>query len=192
MRCCFFCHSFFLQVMKGSAAINCESCGAPCDAFAGLNFCSFCKAPLTIARRKQNRTRGKLTEVFSKPPSSPGGDAQKPVSPRPSSPRGGGPPSPRIAVAKQENNSCPSCNCAMLAGALFCTKVIFTRFCFYFVYVLCSLQCGTNVSKTQSQFCGLCSATKVSAKSGAALVCPSCEPELAGQNLLFDCCLFVC
>ena len=51
-----------MQVVKAS----CESCGAPVEIVGTSSFCRFCQAPLTYARRKAvNRTRGKITDVFS-------------------------------------------------------------------------------------------------------------------------------
>ncbi len=80
--------------------INCESCGAPCSDFS--SFCTFCKAPLTIARRKQNRTRGKLTEVFQQVPPQP-------------------PKAAVAAVSVSSSLSCPKCAKTLLSDALFCT-----------------------------------------------------------------------
>jgi hypothetical protein len=75
---------------------------------ASFSFALF-QSPLTIARRKQNRTRGKLTEVFQQ--------TAKPeatvASPRSASPR---------SVASPRSCTCPGCSVSLLPDALFCTK----------------------------------------------------------------------
>ncbi len=141
----------------------CESCGAPVDSFAGLNFCQFCSAPLTFARRKAaNRTRGKLTDVFQQGPPSPrpvaGATSPRGAAAASSSPRGAPKATPPSRAAP-----CSSCKAELMPNAVFCTK------------------CGTNVAKATAQFCAVCGGGKVAGKTAAAtLVCPKCEPEAAG------------
>ncbi len=150
------------------AKLNCESCGAAVDSFMGLNFCQYCSAPLTFARRKAaNRTRGKLTDVFLQTAAPAAAAAPVARGRGGTSPRSSPPSSPRAAGAavkpKAQPSSCSSCSAALVPHALFCTK------------------CGTNVAQATAAFCSVCGGTKVPGKKASgASVCPKCEPEAAG------------
>ena len=152
--------------------VNCESCGAPTKVAGGAaNFCKFCNAPLTFARRKAaNRTRGKLTDVFKQ--------SASPAAAPATSPRGAKPPLSAAATAAAERRNrrkalvvaaeqsvpCPArdCDTKVPSSALFCPT------------------CGTAVvegAEEQDFFCGMCGTQKSASKTPGEKCCGKCNPE---------------